>query len=143
MAKLKRVLVYKNTDGFLTEDLTVYKKRATLLGKIAKKKNKESALFRFDGDYTALQYWSVSKEVRDEIDHLEVLKIQDDKNCCSECNGSGKGEYYTDEYGSGHEPECQYCRGGGLAPEYTKKTGRRIRHQNCFYIIKHNMISTK
>jgi hypothetical protein len=124
----QKVEVYKNSDGFLTEDKKQYMEREKILKQMKKEKRDFLSIFPFE-----LKYWSKTKEQRDYIDQVRKIIDEDTKNRCRTCNGKGS----ETEYGcfGASEVGCSDCEGFGLNKEYREKTGRNYYMEDTHYTL--------
>ncbi len=121
-----KVEVYKNSDGFLTEDKKQYTEREKLLKRIAK--NGSTGV---SSDEIKLWYWNKTKEQRKHEDKCRAQIALDNQHCCDCCNGSGTVVDY--DYCGRVESQCSNCDGTGLEKQYREATGRQRIYEGTWY----------
>lgn len=134
MKEVSKVLVYRNSDGFLTEDAKQYKEREKRLKRMQKIRHTSRGHSGM-GEYMKLEvelwYWNKSKEERDYQDAREKIILEDNKNRCPECNGKGSLEEHG--YFGTANVGCSDCDGTGLTKKYRDKTGRNHIYEDTWY----------
>lgn len=130
---VRGVRAFMNDDGFLTKDKHVAECRDILLND----PDRHEFGYRME-----LKYWSQTPEIRARIDKIKQLEKEDNANVCPTCLGSGKGESCQDEYGRWDDGgPCKDCDRSGLTKEYRERTGRKVRHEGCWYNINNHGVN--
>lgn len=123
---MKQVLVYENSDGYLTKELGVYKRREKILNKI-KKSVKDGLTTVFlslelkEASTLSDKQWKEQNK-RKKIDKLYNFWRKQEANLCSNCGGYGEIEY-TDcsNAQTTMSYDCRLCGGDGLNSEAKEK----------------------
>ena len=119
--KSKTAKVFKNSDGYLTEDEDIHKRREKVLRKykkLEKQKAKDKDSF---GLNSVMKRFDLRKAERTNA-QIKEDKIQDkiraewDKNKCKSCNG--KGEHEESDYCGRYTSGCSDCSGTGYNKEF-------------------------